>query len=173
MLNKARVLNKSSVVLASALALAIVAFASSATASGPFKWHPAPNTFKLSGILTLSQSIAIRCNVQIEVSVDANGHATVISRTFSNDTPGVTSSFCGSVVQPFGTWTLTPDSTIQVTAMVGLSSLLGSCSGPIPGNWNNVSDKLTFSAANSVPGTPGPCFINGTLTADNDVEIIF
>ena len=173
MLNKSGVLNRFSIVLASALALAVTALASSAMASGPFKWHPAPNTFKLSGILTLSQSITIRCNVQIEVSVDANGVATVISRTFSDDTPGVTSPLCGGVVQPFGTWTLTPDSTIQVTAMVGFSSILGSCSGPIPGNWNNVSDNLTFSAANSVPGTPGPCFINGTLTADNDVEIIF
>lgn len=170
MLNKAGVLSRFSITVAGALALAVTAFASSAMASGPFKWHPAPNTFHLTGILQLEQSITILCDVKIDISVDANGHATVTGRAFSNTSAG-TSPLCGGVVQPFGTWTINADSTSQVTAAVGSSSILGNCFGSIVGNWSNANRTLQFINA-TVPGTPGDCTVNGILTSsDPNVEI--
>ena len=170
MLNKSGVLNRFSIVQASALALAIVAFASSATASGPFKWHPAPNTFTLSGVVQISQSITILCDVRIDISVDANGHATVTGRTLSNTSPG-TSPLCGGVIQPFGTWLLEADSITQAAIWLGIASVLGQCFGELVGAWNNANSTLTLNNA-PVPGTPGPCFVTGTLISDDpNVEI--
>ena len=167
MLNKAGVLSRFSMIVAGALALAVTAFASSAMASGPFKWHPAPNHFTLAGDLTFSQSITIVCRVEVDVEVDANGHATVKDRRFLPGNP----LFCGSVVNPFGTWTLTADSPTQVTASVGSSSIAGSCFGNITGSWDNATSTLSFSGA-SVPGTPGPCTVSGDLVSDDpNVEI--
>ena len=172
MLNKAGVLSKFSMAVAGVLALAVTAIATPAAATN-WRFDPAPNTFKLSGILTLTQSITIRCNVHIEVSVNASGVATVTSRTFSDDTPGVTSSLCGTVVQPFGTWTLAPNgSDTEVIATVGSSSILGSCVGSITGAWSNANQTVTYTGA-SVPGTPSPCTVTGTLTSDdNTVRIV-
>ena len=157
-------LNKLSMVFVGALALAMTALASPAMA---FKFAPAPNTFTLSGALTLSQSITIDCVVTINVSVDAAGVATVTGRTFSPGSP-----LCGSVVQPFGTWTVSPDSLTQITATVGATSILGQCVGAIVGAWNNTTQTLTFTNA-SVPGAPNPCTVNGTLTSsDPNVRIV-
>ena len=166
MLNKDGVLSKFSMAVAGVLALAVTAIATPAAATN-WRFDPAPNTFHLTGILQLEQSITIFCNVKIDVSVDAKGVATVTSRTFSNGTPGVTSPLCGGVVQPFGTWTLAPNgSDTEVTATVGSSSILGSCVGSILGAWSNANQTVTFTGA-SVPGTPGPCTVNGTLTSDD------
>ena len=161
---------KSAALSTGALALAMMTVASPALASGPFKFHPAPNTFHLTGVLELQQSITIECDVKIDVSVDANGHASVTGRTFSNTSPG-TSPLCGGVVLPFGVWTLNADSTTQVTAEVGSSSILGQCFGDIVGTWSNATSTLTFNSA-TVPGTPGDCTVDGTLTSDDlNVEI--
>lgn len=157
-------LNKISMAFAGAFALALTALASPAMAT-TFKFAPAPNTFTLSGILTLNQSITINCTVTVDVSVNSAGVATVTNRTFS---PG--NALCGGTVQPFGTWTLTPDSLTQVTATVGSTSILGTCVGDIIGTWSNANSTLTFNNA-TVPGTPGDCTVNGTLTADSPVTI--
>ena len=171
MLNRVGVLSRFSMAIAGALALAVTAFASSAMASGPFKWHPAPNTFKLTGVLELEQSIIIRCNVEIHVSVDANGHATVTSRTFSDGTPGVTSPLCGGIIQPFGTWLLEADSITQAAIWLGIASVLGQCFGELVGTWDNATNTLDFDNA-TVTGTPSDCRVDGTLTSDDpDVEI--
>ena len=161
---------KSAAFSTGALALAMMTVASPAAASGPFQFHPAPNNFHLTGVLELEQSITILCDVKIDVSVNASGHATVTGRTFSNTSPG-TSALCGGVVQPFGVWTLNADSTTQVTAEVGSSSILGQCFGDIIGTWDNAASTLTFNNA-SVPGTPAPCTVDGVLTSsDPNVEI--
>lgn len=151
-----------------ALAFAMMTAASPAMASHPFS-KPVPGTFKLSGVLNLVQTININCDVHIDVSVNASGIATVTGRSFSSTSPG-TSPLCGTVVQPFGTWTIKPVSATQITATVGATSFAGSCSGSISGAWSNANDTLTFING-VVPGTPSSCTVNGVLTADQDVEI--
>ena len=155
-------LNKKSLISTGALALAAMTVASPAMAQS---FKPVNSTTKLSGVLNLQQSININCNVHVDVSINGSGVATVTSRSFSPGSP-----LCGGVVQPFGTWTLTPNSTTQVTATVGASSVLGSCVGSVIGAWNNANSTLTFNNA-TVPGTPGPCTVNGTLTANPAVTI--
>lgn len=170
MLNKVGILSKFSMAVVGALALAMTAFASSAMASSP-KFDPAPGNFKLSGVLFFTQSITIPCQVEIHVTVNSSGVATSVVPTFSPGAPQ-----CGTDVVPFGTWTLTADSTTQATAEVGSSSILGQCFGDIVGAWANganPSDPSTLSFSNaSVPGTPSTCFVNGTLTSDPGVRII-
>lgn len=168
MLNKVGILNKFSMVLVGTLALAMTALASPAMAQ---TFSPAPNTFMLTGVLNLQQSININCDVKINVSVDAAGVATVTSQSFSATSAG-TSPLCGTAVTPFGTWTLTPNSPTQVTSTVGATSVLGTCVGAVLGTWDNATSTLTFINA-IVPGAPGPCIVNGTLTSsDPTVQII-
>lgn len=147
---------KTGLISALALILAIAPFAPPAAA----QIGPPNSTTTLSGILNLQQSININCQVQIYVSINAAGQTTVISRSFSPGSP-----LCGGTVTPFGTWTLSPDNPFQVSATVGSTSVLGTCFGVITGVWNNVTRTLTFINA-TVPGTPIPCTINGTLTAN-------
>lgn len=155
-------LTKKGLLSTGALALAILPIASPAMAQS---FSPASSTTTLSGLLNLQQSININCQVQINASIDAAGQATVTSRSFSPGNP-----LCGGAVTPFGTWTLSPDNPTQVSATVGSTSVLGTCSGSITGTWNNATNSVTFTNA-IVPGTPAPCIVNGTLTSVPGVTI--
>lgn len=155
-------LNKKCLISTGALALAMAPLASPAVAQS---FSPAPSTTTLSGLLNLQQTVNLDCQVSVSVSINSSGQATVTSRSFSPGNPA-----CGTVITPFGTWTLSPDSPTQVTATVGATSFAGSCVGPITGVWNNATSSVTFTNA-TVPGTPGPCTVNGTLTASPAVTI--
>ncbi len=130
-------------------------------------FSPAPSNTNLSGVLTLTQSTTLDCNVNVSVSIDASGNAAVTSRSFS---PG--DFLCGTVVNPAGTWTIEAGpGTNAVTLNVGASSILGSCSGTVQASWNNSTGALTFNNV-SIPGSPSACNINGTLTSSPQVSIV-
>ena len=141
------------------------------TAALSHKFDPAPNDFKLSGVIALDQGVVITCDVSIDVSVDFRGNATIFSRSFFSASSG-TSPLCGTVIQPFGAWTFTPNDSASVITTLGFSSILGQCYGTIIGNWSNFNATITFSSLDSIPGTPGSCRFVGTLTANQNVNII-
>ena len=166
MLNEAGILSKFSMAMAGVLALAVTAIATPAAAAN-WKFAPAPSTFKLSGTLNLEQTVNLDCQVDVHVSVNTAGEATVTNRSFSPGSPA-----CGLLINAFGTWELTPNSATQVTATVGATSIAGQCSGSILATWNNSTQTLSFNNA-TVPGNPGGCTVNGTLTSNNpNVRIV-
>ena len=156
-------LNKKCLISTGALALAMMPLASPAAAQ---TFSPAPNTFTLSGLLNLQQTVNLDCQVDVDISVNSSGAPTVTGRSFSPGNPA-----CGLVITAFGSWSVNPDNPTQVTATVGATSFAGSCSGSITGTWSNATQSVTFTNA-SVPGTPVPCIVNGTLTSsDPNVRI--
>ena len=148
-------------------ATALAAMALIAAPGMAQEFRPLNSTTTLSGTLDLRQSQDVNCAVSVGVSIDGNGEATVTSRSFS---PGT--FLCGSVVNPAGTWTIDAGpGTNTVTLNVGASSILGSCSGTVQADWNNSTGTLTFNNV-SIPGSPDPCTIDGSLSSSPQVSIV-
>ena len=128
-------------------------------------FSPTNTTTTLSGFLNIQTGTNDTCQVSVDVSIDANGQATVTGKSLF---PG--SLNCGILVTPFGTWALSPDSTTQVTATIGFIDL-GLCSGDVTATWNNANSTLTF--INQIIIGPGlPCIVSGFLTADPAITIV-
>ncbi|MBO6764311.1 hypothetical protein [Maricaulis sp.] len=128
------------------------------TAPALATWPPG-TTPTISGTLTLSQSTTIDCDVTVDLSISGSGVPTITSRSFSpGDWP------CGVLVNPTGTWTITPGpGTNKVTLSIGATSILGSCSGTVQADFNTATNTITFNNV-SVPGTPNACTVNGSLS---------
>ncbi|WP_433948402.1 protein activator of alkane oxidation PraB [Brevundimonas diminuta] len=151
--------------IASAAVLAIAGFAAPAMAQSI---SPAGTSFVLSGALTLEQSTTINCNVSLNGTVAADGSsATITGGSFS---PGDWQ--CGLLVSPSGfPWTITPNGGGSITITnIGASSILGSCNGVITTNWNNGTSSVYFPTS-TIPGSPNPCKITGTLTSSPGLTI--
>ncbi|PXA84024.1 protein activator of alkane oxidation PraB [Caulobacter sp. D4A] len=162
-------LKTASVLAAAALGFAGLAGASSASAA---TIAPAGGSFTLTGTLTLSQTTTVNCAVTLTGTVNAAGTAATI--TGGSFAPG--SWQCGWLVVPSGfPWTVTPNSTTQITVSgIAASSIAGSCSGTVSLDWNNATPgSATFKAApnNQIGGSPSVCTLVGTLTASSSTPL--
>lgn len=151
--------------LISTAALTLAAISSPALAQS---FSPVNSTTTLSGNLELEQTQIIDCDVSVDVSIDGAGAATVTNRSF---TPG--SFFCGLLVQPTGTWTVTAGpGASSVTLSIGASTVTGgSCFGTVTVPYNSTTGELYFNNV-SVPGTPNACRILGSLYASPVITIV-
>ena len=128
-------------------------------------FSPTNTTTTLSGFFTVANDIIYHCQAEIDVSIDANGQATVTNRSIF---PG--SSTCGLWIEPFGTWALSPDSTTQVTVTLGFVAL-GACSGDVTAIWNNANSTLTI-INQIITGLNSACIVSGGLTAGPAITIV-
>ena len=128
-------------------------------------FSPTNTTTTLSGLLEITTGIISTCQVSIDVSIDANGQATVTGKSFFPGDP-----LCGNLIAPLGTWALSPDSTTQVTTTIGISGF-GSCSGDVTTVWDNANSSLTFFNV-TILEPPEFCIINGRLFADPAITIV-
>lgn len=81
---------------------ALVAGAALSSPAGAQSFSPAPGTYVLSGPVTISSTFSSTCTVTINIAVNAAGAATVTSRFLTGG------SGCGTLVAPYGTWTVAP-----------------------------------------------------------------
>jgi hypothetical protein len=155
--------------LISTAALAVATIASPAMAQS---FYPRSSSATLTGTLNLEQTQNIDCVTTIGLSINASGAATVTSRSFS---PGDW-FYCGFIVQPLGTWTVTAGSQINsdehnVTASVGAQSIAGTCFGSVAGVYKNSTKTLTITNQ-TIPSTdPSDCYVDGALVANTSVSI--
>lgn len=151
-------------VLISTAALSLAAMASPALAQS---FSPINSTTTLSGNLELEQTQIINCDVDVGLSINGSGAASVTSRTFS---PG--NFFCGLAVQASGTWSVAAGpGTNQVTLAIGASTITGgNCfeSGVVV---PYVGGKVIFDNV-MIDGTPNDCRIDGELTSSPTVTIV-
>lgn len=113
--------------------------------------------FTASGLVELSQTITISCTVTVEGVINADGSATINNVTFSPPS----SPLCGTLVAPTGGWELAAGpGTNNVTMTVGASTFTGgNCSGPIVAAYS----AGVISLSGTVPGSPSPCSVNGSV----------
>lgn len=74
-------------------------------------FSPAPGSYVFSGQIDIASTWATTCEVEMDVSVDALGAATVTSVTLSGGLG------CGSTVLPFGTWAIAPGPGLYAVTM--------------------------------------------------------
>ena len=129
-------------------------------------FSPTNTTTTLSGLLEITTGIISTCQVSIDVSIDANGQATVTGKSLFPGDP-----LCGNLIAPLGTWALSPDSTTQVTTTIGISGFGTSCSGDVTTVWDNANSSLTFFNATILEPSEF-CIINGTLLANPAITIV-
>lgn len=158
---------------ASVLSAAVLAIAGFAGPGSAATITPNPTSFVLNGTLSLRQMSGVNCKVTLNgVVPTGGGAASIVSGTFAPATPSDWP--CGSLVVPTGfPWAVTLNGGTSITIMgVGSSTIAGNCSGAITTNWINGSPgKVTFVSA-TLPGTPGPCFISGTLNSAPSLTVM-
>jgi hypothetical protein len=165
---------KSASVLAATAAAALLALAGQANAA------PALGTFagtvsnaKLTGSLNLQQTTNIDCFTNLTANVTGTTTGNVTGGTFG--APG--DWVCGVFVGPSGfNWTLQPwhDAVTgqDYVKVIGISatSIAGSCSGDVMGEWSDANKTITFNGA-TIPGSPSTCVFTGTLTSDKAIIV--
>ena len=149
-------------------AAAVMAFAGAANAHV----SPAGTTIELAGVLTLSQSQTLTCDVSITLQVNAAGTGGTATASLSAGDTG-----CGWPVQTTGTWSWSDigPGTIRITG-VGANTLFGSChSGVLDVVWTNgagaggrglgaVSTVGSIPGSTVIPWNPSaPCQASGTV----------
>ena len=130
-------------------------------------FSPTNTTTTLSGFLNIQTGTNDTCQVSVDVSIDANGQATVTGKSLF---PG--SLNCGILVTPFGTWALSPDSTTAVTATIGFSGFPTFCSSDVTAVWDNANSSLSFFNVTILEPPNEFCIINGALFADPAITIV-
>ncbi len=142
----------------SAIVLATTGAASAQTIT------PNPSTgsssVTLSGVLTISQTTTVSCNVTLNVEVT--------SGSFFGG-----SWQCGWLVSPTSfPWAFTPApaSRVWITGF-SLNNIVGSCSGTIHTRWTNGSPGRLELDSWTIPGSPTHCTIDGTLSSSPSLTI--
>lgn len=94
---------------------------------------PASSAVVLSGRLRIQQAgVPVECALRINVGINAAGAASVTGRTLSANIGGPNTTFCGTVVIPYGTWTMTSGVSSTFTLAFGVNTLLNKpCYGSI------------------------------------------
>ncbi len=123
----------------------------------------------LSGILTISQTTTVSCNVTLNVVVAAGGgSAMVTGGSFFGG-----SWQCGWLVSPTSfPWAFTPSpaSRVWITPF-NLDNIAGSCFGTIHTWWTNGSPGRLELDSWTIPGSPTYCTIDGTLSSSPSLTI--
>lgn len=160
---------KSASVLSAAV-LAVAGLASSASAATITPNPIGPAGLYLTGGLTIYQDgVFIHCNVKLRGYVPTGGREATITDGYFE--PGDWQ--CGSFVSPTGfNWRITPNGGTWVTIEgIGITTILGNCSGNITTNWTNgLPGSITFSGL-GFPGSPSACFITGTLFSSPSLTV--
>jgi len=159
-------------IVSSLAAIAMLAGAAPALA-GPVNVTPKPTTFTLSGVVQVSQSVNLTCNLSLNVSVDASNNMNITSGSLSGG-----DALCPSVVLTNFSWPTTVTApaasasgpaTQLAVANFRANTLTGNCQGTLTVAWNNTTKKATINS--TVPGTSlfasRPCTITGVLDSSN------
>jgi hypothetical protein len=141
-----------------AAATAALAISMTPTAMAQSNTFSPAGSFTATGIVQLSQTIVIDCTVTVSGTINSDGSATVTNVSFSPPS----SLLCGTLVSPTGDWTLQAGpGTSSVTMNVGASTFTGgNCSGSIVASYS----AGVISLSGTVPGSPSPCSVNGSVT---------
>jgi len=165
---------KSASVLAATAAAALLALAGQANAApvlGTFSPTSLSN-ITLSGTLNLQQTTTVDCVTSLTANITSSTSGNVSGGGFSAGT-----WVCGIFVAPSGfPWGLQPyhdavtgKDYIKVTG-IAATSIAGSCSGDVLGEWDDAAQTITFNGA-TIPGSPNACIITGALSANKTVIV--
>lgn len=144
----------SAAVLFIGVALSSAGLASPAAAQS---FSPAPGTYVLSGPITLYTTTAHNCTLTVDISVDAAGAATVLSRSLSGG------GWCGLAILPYGTWTIAPGLGSTAILFLGFTIGTNNCYGVVQAPVLSSPSRIRFPQV-TLPSPTASCIVAGGST---------